>query len=70
LRRRHRDESGLFLAEGPQAVREALAAGAATELFGTLDGYGRARDLVEADYLGLKQARFVVDVQLSPHRTH
>jgi len=47
LRRRHRDESGLFLAEGPQAVREALAAGAAAELFGTLDGYGRARDLVE-----------------------
>jgi len=27
LRRRHRDETGLFLAEGPQAVREALAAG-------------------------------------------
>jgi TrmH family RNA methyltransferase len=47
LRRRHRDEAGLFLAEGPQAVREALAAGAAVELFGTLDGYGRARDLVE-----------------------
>ena len=48
LRRRHRDESGLFLAEGPQAVREALAAGAVTELFGTVDGYGRSRDLVES----------------------
>jgi TrmH family RNA methyltransferase len=48
LRRRHRDEQGLFLAEGPQAVREALAAGAATELFGTLDGYGRSRPLVDA----------------------
>src|SRR5262245_44212274 len=47
-RRRHRDEAGLFLAEGPQAVREALVAGVATELFGTLDGYGRARELVEA----------------------
>jgi TrmH family RNA methyltransferase len=48
LRRRHRDDSGLFLAEGPQAVREALVAGAVAELFGTVDGYGRARDLVEA----------------------
>jgi RNA methyltransferase, TrmH family len=47
LRRRHRDETGLFLAEGPQAVREALAAGVVAELFGTLDGYGRARDLVD-----------------------
>jgi len=32
-RRRERDQSGLFLVEGPQAVREALAAGAVTELF-------------------------------------
>lgn len=32
-RRRDRDQSGLFLVEGPQAVREALAAGAVTELF-------------------------------------
>jgi TrmH family RNA methyltransferase len=48
LRRRHRDEAGRFLAEGPQAVREALAAGAVEELFGTVDGYGRLRELVEA----------------------
>src|SRR5688572_18516091 len=47
LRRRHRDEAGRFLAEGPQAVREALSAAAAVELFGTIDGYGRNRDLVE-----------------------
>lgn len=33
LRRRHRDETGRFLAEGPQAVREALAAGVVEELF-------------------------------------
>jgi TrmH family RNA methyltransferase len=32
-RRRERDHSGLFLVEGPQAVREALAAGLVTELF-------------------------------------
>jgi TrmH family RNA methyltransferase len=33
LRRRHRDAQRRFLAEGPQAVREALAAGAVLELF-------------------------------------
>ncbi|GLY07532.1 MULTISPECIES: RNA methyltransferase [Actinoplanes] len=41
-RRRDRDQSGRFLAEGPQAVREALAAGVVLELFGTgpaLDRY-------------------------------
>jgi len=32
-RRKERDATGLFLAEGPQAVREALAAGAVHELF-------------------------------------
>jgi RNA methyltransferase, TrmH family len=32
-RRRERDETGLFLAEGPQAVREAVAAGAVREIF-------------------------------------
>jgi TrmH family RNA methyltransferase len=34
-RRRERDAARLFLAEGPQAVRSALAAGAVRELFGT-----------------------------------
>ena len=33
MRRRYRDETGRFLAEGPQAVREALAAGLVEELF-------------------------------------
>jgi TrmH family RNA methyltransferase len=32
-RRKERDATGLFLAEGPQAVREALAAGVAREIF-------------------------------------
>jgi TrmH family RNA methyltransferase len=35
LRRRHRDATGLFLAEGPQAVGEAVAAGAVVDLFTT-----------------------------------
>lgn len=48
LRRRHRDQTGLFLAEGPQAVREALAAGAVVDLFGTVPAYQRMPDLVEA----------------------
>src|SRR4051812_26037058 len=41
-RRRDRDQTGRFLAEGPQAVREALIAGVVLELFGTgaaLDRY-------------------------------
>jgi len=39
---------GLFLAEGPQAVREALAAGLVVDLFGTVAAYQRMPDLVEA----------------------
>jgi TrmH family RNA methyltransferase len=34
-RRKERDETGRFLAEGPQAVREAIAAGVVRELFAT-----------------------------------
>ena len=44
-RRRDRDETGLFLAEGPQAVREALAAGAVKELFATDEARRRHPDL-------------------------
>jgi RNA methyltransferase, TrmH family len=44
-RRKERDESSLFLAEGPQAVREALAAGVVRELFATAN---RARDYPHA----------------------
>jgi TrmH family RNA methyltransferase len=45
-RRRDRDAAGLFLAEGPQAVREALArAGTVTELFGTPVALDRYADL-------------------------
>jgi TrmH family RNA methyltransferase len=44
-RRRDRDQTGRFLAEGPQAVREALAAGVVLELFGTEAGLNRHADL-------------------------
>ncbi|MFC8619351.1 TrmH family RNA methyltransferase [Micromonospora purpureochromogenes] len=45
-RRRDRDAAGRFLAEGPQAVREALArAGTVTELFGTPAALDRYPDL-------------------------
>jgi TrmH family RNA methyltransferase len=47
-RRRDRDRAGRFLAEGPQAVREALAAGVVVELFGTADAASRYADLAEA----------------------
>lgn len=41
-RRRERDAAGLFLAEGPQAVREAASV---VELFGTPDALARHADL-------------------------
>ncbi|MEU1602873.1 TrmH family RNA methyltransferase [Micromonospora matsumotoense] len=45
-RRRDRDEAGRFLAEGPQAVREALErAGTVVELFGTPTALDRYADL-------------------------
>jgi TrmH family RNA methyltransferase len=47
-RRRDRDETGRFLAEGPQAVREALKAGAVVELFATAEAFARHPDLTGA----------------------
>ncbi len=44
-RRRDRDQTGRFLAEGPQAVRSALAAGAVLELFGTPAALQKYADL-------------------------
>jgi TrmH family RNA methyltransferase len=44
-RRRDRDQTGRFLAEGPQAVREALVAGVVLELFGTEAALTRHADL-------------------------
>lgn len=40
-RRRDRDQTGRFLAEGPQAVSAALEAGVVVELFGTPSGIAR-----------------------------
>ncbi|MEV6848635.1 RNA methyltransferase [Actinoplanes sp. NPDC051411] len=44
-RRKDRDQTGRFLAEGPQAVREALSAGAVVELFATAAAFQRYADL-------------------------
>jgi TrmH family RNA methyltransferase len=44
-RRRDRDQTGRFLAEGPQAVRSALAAGAVLDLFGTDTALSRHPEL-------------------------
>jgi len=44
-RRKDRDQTGRFLAEGPQAVRSALAAGVVIELFGTEAALTRHGDL-------------------------
>ncbi len=45
-RRAGRDAAGLFLAEGRQSVVEALAAGAAVEVFATAAAAGAHRDLL------------------------
>ncbi|MEH1129441.1 TrmH family RNA methyltransferase [Micromonospora sp. CPCC 206061] len=47
-RRAERDETGRFLAEGPQAVREALAVGKVRELFGVESALSRYSDLAAA----------------------
>jgi TrmH family RNA methyltransferase len=48
-RRRDRDASALFLAEGPQAVREAMGRpGCVVELFATREAYDRHPALVDA----------------------
>jgi TrmH family RNA methyltransferase len=44
-RRKNRDDTGRFLAEGPQAVREALSAGAVVELFLTDQAFPRYGEL-------------------------
>jgi RNA methyltransferase, TrmH family len=44
-RRRDRDQTGRFLAEGPQTVRSALAAGVVVELFGTEQALSRHAEL-------------------------
>ncbi len=48
LRRRDREQAGAFLVEGPQAVREALAAGMVTALFHNQAAAQRHADLIAA----------------------
>nr|WP_279582149.1 RNA methyltransferase [Fodinicola feengrottensis] len=53
MRRSHRDKAGQFLAEGPQAVAEAVARaadspGAATDVYATEEAAGRYPELLEA----------------------
>ncbi len=45
LRRSRRDDERRFLAEGPQAVREAVAGGVVTELFATPEALSRHADI-------------------------
>ena len=46
--RAFRDKAGEFLAEGPQAVREAVEAGAVVEVFATAEATERYADIVAA----------------------
>jgi RNA methyltransferase, TrmH family len=63
LRRRHRDLTGLFLAEGPPAVGAALAAGAVVDLFVT-EAVG-AGDLADAARAGAAGVWTVTDAALA-----
>ena len=47
-KRAHREADGLFLAEGPQAVREAISAGAAISVFATADAATRHAEIADA----------------------
>lgn len=60
-RRASRERSRRFLAEGPQAVREAIAAGAVLELFATAAAVERHGALVEQAEAGGADVRFVSD---------
>ncbi len=64
-RRRGRDKAERFLAEGPQAVREAIAAGAVDELFYTLDADVRHDELVDAAQTSGARLRPVTDEALA-----
>ena len=56
-RRQGRRDAGRFLAEGAQAVREALAAGAVLELFATAEAMQRHPELTgDASEIGTKDA--------------
>ena len=48
LKRGFRESDGLFLAEGPQACREAALAGKVKELFLTQEAYDRYADIISA----------------------
>lgn len=47
-RRRNRDQSRRFLAEGPQAVQEAIAAGAVVDVYFTESAHERFSDLLKS----------------------
>jgi TrmH family RNA methyltransferase len=53
LKRRDRDETGTFLVEGPQAIREALAAGVVTTLFHTEAAGARHPELLATGLTGV-----------------
>lgn len=48
LQAKHRQELGQFLAEGPQAVREALASGAVVDVFATIEAAQRHPELTKS----------------------
>jgi TrmH family RNA methyltransferase len=66
VRRRERDAVGRFLVEGPQAVREALAAGAVVELFATAAGVARHPGLTDRASLVTEDALAALTETVTP----
>ena len=66
LRRRYRDETGRFLVEGPQAVREALAAAAVEEVFATLAATRRHPELTRGASIVTDDAVAVLAETVTP----
>lgn len=64
-RRACRSQARRFLAEGPQAVREAALAGALVELYATADGVDRHADVVEHAAAGGVDVTEVTDAAMS-----
>lgn len=63
-RRACRTQARRFLAEGPQAVREAADAGALVELYATADGVARHADVVERAAAGGVDVTEVTDAAM------
>ena len=67
MRRRDRDRTATFLVEGPQAVREALAAGRVQTLFATAAAVERHPDLIAGAEVSVLTDKALASLTETPH---